>query len=599
MTSGTTIVTIFNPNENKPPVLADLNPNSADNPTFIGGSSVVTLLTVPSAPAHFIADPDGALLSKATVTITAGYLAGVDFLNAITSGGNIGVSYTDGVLELTGIDTIDNYEAVLRTAFYGASPADATNGDTDTVRTLSWVVYDQFNAASNVDTTRLNVGINDAPVLHGVPVGAAYAGGPAVILAPGLTISDVDSATLISATVHVGAGASAGHGEVLSVDAVGLAGTNILASYDAAGETLTLSGDDTPAHYSQALEHVAFETTNFGFDRARTIEWQVNDGSSAHNLSALETTGISMPGSPPNDFGATGHSGLLWQNADGTPAIWTLDGTSLVSKTNVGFNPGAAWHTIGAGDFNGDGQADILWQNADGTPAVWLMNGTGILSGANVGFNPGSSWHVIGSGDFDGDGKADILWQNSSGQAAVWLMDGLAIKSGSDVGPNPGPSWHVLGSGDFNGDGKADILWQNANGQAAVWLMDGQSLISGANVGFNPGADWHVQGAGDFNGDGKADILWQNANGQAAVWEMNGLNLISGSNVGFNPGPAWQVHGAGDFNGDGKADIEWQNVDGTAAVWLMDGYNVVSGSNVGANPGASWHVVPAHHDALV
>jgi hypothetical protein len=28
-------------------------------------------------------------------------------------------------------------------------------------------------------------------------------------------------------------------------------------------------------------------------------------------------------------------------------------------------------------------------------PAVWLMNGTSLISGANVGFDPGSNWHVI------------------------------------------------------------------------------------------------------------------------------------------------------------------------------------------------------------
>ncbi len=31
-------------------------------------------------------------------------------------------------------------------------------------------------------------------------------------------------------------------------------------------------------------------------------------------------------------------------------------------------------------DFDGNGKSDILWQNADGTPAVWLMDGTSLAS---------------------------------------------------------------------------------------------------------------------------------------------------------------------------------------------------------------------------
>jgi hypothetical protein len=328
------------------------------------------------------------------------------------------------------------------------------------------------------------------------------------------------------------------------------------------------------------------------------VQVRASDG----NLSDTQTITVNVTNENDtearNDFNGDGHSDILWQNADGTPAIWSMNGTSLVSGANAGFNPGAAWHVIGSGDFNGDGKADILWQNADGTPAAWQMDGTTILSGANVGFNPGADWHAITAADFNGDGKADILWQNQNGQAAIWQMDGLNVSSVKDLGFNPGAAWHVIDAGDFDGDGKADILWQNNNGQAAVWLMDGFTLKSGSDVGFNPGAARHVQGAGDFNGDGKSDILWQNADGTPAIWLMNGTSLISGANVGFNPGPAWQVHGTGDFNGDGKADIEWQNTDGTPAVWLMDGFNLVSGSNVGFNPGAAWHVIPEHNDLV-
>jgi hypothetical protein len=294
-----------------------------------------------------------------------------------------------------------------------------------------------------------------------------------------------------------------------------------------------------------------------------------------------------------HDFNGDGFGDFLWQNADGTPAVWLLNGSTVVSGANVGFNPGAAWHVKDSGDFNGDGKADILWQNDDGTPSIWYMDGLNLVSGASF-FNPGPAWHVTATADFNGDGKADILWQNDDGTPAVWLMDGRTLVSGASLF-NPGKDWHAIGAGDFNGDSKADILWQHSNGTAAVWLMNGQSIMSGDNVGFNPGTAWQVQAAGDFNGDGKSDILWQNTNGAASIWIMNGTSLVSGGGIGSNPGSAWQIHSAADFNGDGKADIEWQNTNGTPRVWLMDGYNVVSDSVAGFNPGAAWHLIAEHH----
>ena len=100
-------------------------------------------------------------------------------------------------------------------------------------------------------------------------------------------------------------------------------------------------------------------------------------------------------------------------------------------------NPGPSWHAAGAGDFNGDGNADILWQNDDGTPAIWLMNGTSFIGGGGLA-NPGPSWHVAGAGDFNGDGNADILWQNDDGTPAIWLMNGTSFIGGGGLA-NPGP----------------------------------------------------------------------------------------------------------------------------------------------------------------
>ena len=115
-----------------------------------------------------------------------------------------------------------------------------------------------------------------------VSVGSAGAvtfveGGPAVAVAPNLTVTDPESYTLTSATVAVSGGPLDAGAELLAATT---AGAYITASYNSAAGILTLSGTDTLADYQKVLQSVTYVdtlagTTNLG---DRTLTFAIGDG---------------------------------------------------------------------------------------------------------------------------------------------------------------------------------------------------------------------------------------------------------------------------------------------------------------------------------
>ena len=58
-----------------------------------------------------------------------------------------------------------------------------------------------------------------------------------------------------------------------------------------------------------------------------------------------------------------------------------MNGSTVLANSAVGpFNPGPSWHIEGTGDYNDDNKSDILWQNDNGTPAIWFMDGMNVIS---------------------------------------------------------------------------------------------------------------------------------------------------------------------------------------------------------------------------
>ena len=69
-----------------------------------------------------------------------------------------------------------------------------------------------------------------------------------------------------------------------------------------------------------------------------------------------------------------------------------MNGATVASTAFLGGVP-SNWEIEQLADVNGDGKADVVWQDSQGTVAVWLMNGTVIES---AGFPGGMSpeWEI-------------------------------------------------------------------------------------------------------------------------------------------------------------------------------------------------------------
>src|SRR5262249_1872682 len=134
-----------------------------------------------------------------------------------------------------------------------------TDFGSNPTRTVTWVLNDgsASSATSAAQTTTISItNVNDAPTLANVASSAQYTEeGAAATLSSAPTVSDPDNVNLVGATVSIIGGTFAGDGDVL---ATSTSGTSITASYNAATETLTLSGSGTRANYQTVLDKITF-----------------------------------------------------------------------------------------------------------------------------------------------------------------------------------------------------------------------------------------------------------------------------------------------------------------------------------------------------
>ena len=268
-----------------------------DAPPVVTGGHTLNYIEGQAAtafdPALTVTDADNTTLDHVTVQITGNYFNGQDVLAfANTAHINGAWDALHGELTLTG--TAGSTVADFQTALDSITYFNTSNNPSGLARTVTITANDGALDGPPVTDTIDVTPVNNPPVVtigaitnfSEPPVGTPPANSIPVAIAPNLTITDVDSTNLISATFELT--------DLKPSDALSIAGhagssgdignIHFAISSTATTETVTLTGTDTIAHYNTVLDAVQFNNTGEPPDTtARTYTvTAVDDGGTAH-----------------------------------------------------------------------------------------------------------------------------------------------------------------------------------------------------------------------------------------------------------------------------------------------------------------------------
>jgi hypothetical protein len=297
---------------------------------------------VPVDPAITATDADSATLSGATVAITGSFSSAEDSLSFTDQSGITGSYDSNGTLTLSGTASVADYEAALRSVTYENT---SDNPSTDT-RTVTFQADDGAAVNNQSDPVTRDVSItpvNDAPVVTTSDGSTSYTwGDPATTIDSGLTVGDVDDASIESAQVRISSGFEAGD-ELVFVDQAGISGV-----YNTADGILTLTGTAPLADYEAALRSIGYSHTGEDPSASKTVEFTVNDGDVDSNA-ATKSIDVQPPSTDVAPVVTTSEGSTSYSLADtaGQPVdpgltVSDADDVNLESARVqiVGFEPG-------------------------------------------------------------------------------------------------------------------------------------------------------------------------------------------------------------------------------------------------------------------
>jgi large repetitive protein len=442
---------------------------SSSAATYVAGGAAVTV-----DGGVTVSHSDSTGLASATASITTHFQSGdvlgipaADLTAGKVTGTNITESYnsTTGVLTLSGLDTIAHYQLAMREVTFSSTLA----APSASARTITFAASDGVVSGTATDT----LNIHDTPVVTAGATATFNGGGSAVALDSGLTVTDVSSTTLASATVSIGTG-------FLSGDTLNFTNQNgISGSYSASTGVLTLTGIASTTNYQTALESITYgftaggDPTGGGTHTTRTINWVANDGavSSTAATSSLTTVHVAPTVTP---------SGLSASFTGGGTAV-VLDSGIAVNDVDSGGNLTGATVSIGTGFLSGD---ILNFTNQNGITGTGVLTLSGSSSLANYKTALESiTYGFTASGD-PTNGGADtarsISWTVTDGSTTNGTS---TAKTSSLTTVHVAPTVTAGASATYNAGGAAALL----DSTLTVADVDSGGNLHGATVSIGTG----------------------------------------------------------------------------------------------------------------
>ncbi|WP_010226677.1 beta strand repeat-containing protein, partial [Pseudomonas donghuensis] len=286
---------------------------------------------------------------------------------------------------------------------------------------VAGTTYTDTFAVSSADGTLTSVtvhitGSNDAPVMTAGGSLSYTENQVATTINSALTVTDIDSSNLTGATVSITSNFATGQDVLAFTNQNGITG-----SYNAGTGMLTLTGAATVAQYQTALRSVTYSNSSDNpSTTARTISFQVDDGTAANHASNVATTTVTVSAvneAPTTSGLAITETSISFVAADPDNATLSLQSPFAAAFGNPSITSGASTNLSPV--EQGSVVSGTL-QVKDGSVAASVVE---LYLGTSAGnnFQAGSSDTAI-----YGFGGTDNL---SGGAGADWIFGG----AGNDV----------------------------------------------------------------------------------------------------------------------------------------------------------------------